>query len=61
MISYVKEITLYVRIIFILFFGFLVGSLLFEFTNYASYEESSLKTNGMVKMQLELFVLNNKY
>lgn len=52
MISYVKEITLIVRVIFIIFFGFLVSSLLFEYNNYESYKQNSLKTYAMVKLQL---------
>jgi hypothetical protein len=38
MISHVHSISLYVRIIFILFFGLLIGSLLFEYSNYEGYK-----------------------
>lgn len=52
MISHVKSISLYVRIIFVMFFGLLIGSLLFEYNNYDNYKANSLKMKEMVSLQL---------
>lgn len=61
MISHVKSISMYVRIIFVLFFGLLIGSLLFEYNNYDNYKANSQKMKAMVQLQLKAFMLNNKY
>lgn len=52
---------MYVRIIFVLFFGLLIGSLLFEYNNYDNYKANSQKMKAMVQLQLKAFMLNNKY
>lgn len=42
MISHVSSISLYVRIIFIIFFGLLIGGMLFEYNNYEHYKQNSM-------------------
>lgn len=61
MISHVQSISIYVRIIFILFSALLVTSLLYEYNNYDNYKENSLKTKAMVSLQLKMLIMDNKY
>lgn len=61
MISHVKEISLFMRLIFCLFFALLVASFMFEFINYSRHEENVEMMNALVGMQLKTGTLINKY